>query len=151
MYGFAFIVILMAALMGTATSNARLLIEQHAQATVDFQAGQLPLYGLYVEQYALANVAVTGAVDNDDLTLPAWFVAGGALQNYVAGGSSYVYLIPDSAAQGNAIARVVRSGKNGWRVRCGIATGGWLKNPGAGTPTIPVPAAIPEGAVVMVM
>jgi len=151
MYGFSFIMVLFLALTTTVTTNTRVAAEQYTNATVAFAAGQLPAYGLYVEAYARANPAATGEVDIADITIPTWFLAAPTLRNYVTAGAAYVYVIPQTAAEAASIARLIRSGERGDLVRCGIATAGKLQYPGAGLPTITLPAAIPEGALVMVM
>jgi hypothetical protein len=108
-------------------------------------AGQhLAIYSNYVKRYAAANPTASGSISLAALSLPAWYAASAEESNYVSGGVAYVYRASFDRASGMAMARAV--GFSG----AGVNDSGRLTVPGTGPTTTVLPAAVPNGAVVIV-
>lgn len=151
MYGAAFIFALLLMLSGATLDNVRTAMVQSTRANIAFNADQLPAYGLYVERYAQLNPSITGEVAAASVGFPTWMKPAPYFHNYVAAGRAWVYFTPDATAKAFAISKYIRFTERGQAARVGVVVGGKVKYPAAGLPTLAVPTAIPEGALVIVM
>lgn len=124
-------------------SNVRTFDTQNLAGESAAVSGSMAVYRNYVVNYAIAHPATTGAVADASLGLPAWLTKASGVANYVTGGKGYVYYTnpPPELVQ-----RLMSDSKNS--ILVGINQGGYVTNPLSGVSTIPVPAAIPAGAVV---
>lgn len=123
--------------------NAQTLAAANAQGEVAAISGNMIVYRSYVVSYAVANPAVTGAVADGSLGLPAWYNKNTALSNYVTGGKGYVYY---AVPPGQLAYQLLKDTNNS--IYAGVKQSGFVVNPLGGTSTIAVPAAIPDGSVV---
>lgn len=146
MYGMFFIAALLLASTAFTTRLVQATTAQHEAAVVKVLSEQLAAYGYYVEQFASANPTLVGEMDAAGLGLPAWFKPDSALRHYIDNGAAYVYLVPATPAQGFAMARGLAVPD-----RVGLAIDGALQPAGGGAATVALPAAIPAGALVLVM
>lgn len=114
------------------------------EAEIEAVAGNFMIYRNIVSAYAESNPAMTGAVTDLSLGLPTWYQRQPGMGNYLVGGKSYVFLT--TALPGLVGTLAERSQSMG----VGINSGGWLKSPIAGNTGIPLPAQVPQSAVVIV-
>lgn len=149
MYGAAFLLFLTLLVSGSSATYFRQAGAHHAQAQTAFDADQMPAYGLYVKRYAALNPTVTGSVANSSIAFPTWFAPSSVYRNYVAAGSAWVYIAPTTPARAFDISKYIRFTRLGSRARVGVVVGGKLQYPGEGLPKLVIPAAIPEGALVI--
>lgn len=121
-------------------------IQANADAETQVIAGNMMVYRNAVLAYAEANPGVTGQVSDSNLALPAWFAHVNGVANYVNAGKGYVFY-PNSQ---NGLAYTILKMSNN-SINVGIDQNGYVVSPLplSGPSTIPVPAAIPNGAVVI--
>lgn len=146
MFGMTYVMGLMSLLLLATAAWANALATQAEVTRITMQAGHMAVYSGLIKAYATAHPTVTGTVADTDAGFPAWFHRTAGEQNYVQGGRAYVFLTPETYADGMWMARGVG----------GSAAG--VKNPSTSTLVIPgssvpgesLPAVIPNGAFVIV-
>lgn len=109
-------------------------------------ATNLVVYGTYAMQYARLNPTAQGSVSDALMGVPYWLVHTPYVGIYVANGRGYAYYSgPAIPALPGQVAAQTQMAMN-----TGIVTGGVLVEPQIGaTPSIPIPAVIPNGSVVV--
>lgn len=107
-------------------------------------SGHLAVLSTYAGNFARNNPGFAGTPSDPALGLPSWFQRNTGESVYVTGGRAYVSLAAASLADGLAIARAA-GGRD-----VGVNQGGWLTEPGAGPTATAVPAAVANGAIVVV-
>ncbi|MFD2274682.1 type IV pilus biogenesis protein PilM [Undibacterium arcticum] len=111
-------------------------------------AGNMMLYRNYVVSYSRANQGISGTVADASLNLPTWFNRNSRLMNYMNAGKGYVYYTPTRSDLAYQVAKGL-----GASINAGIKTNGNLISPFSTTNTstpIAVPAAIPDGSIVII-
>jgi len=115
------------------------------QATLDAISRSMLVYRSAAAEYAHANPGFAGAPPEAALNLPAWYSKQSGITAYVASGVSYTYITgPIPAGLPAALTARTES------TTVGVNRAGQLYSPKGGDMAIPVPAPVPEGAVVAV-
>ena len=115
------------------------------QATLDAISRSMLVYRSAAAEYAWANPGFVGVPPEAALNLPAWYNKQGGITAYVASGVSYTYITgPIPAGLPAALTARTES------TTVGVKRSGQLYSPKGGDMAIPVPAPVPEGAVVAV-
>lgn len=107
-------------------------------------SGHIAVLSSYAGTFARNNAGFTGTPSDPALAFPAWFQRNATESVYVTGGRAYVSIAASSLSDGLAIARAA-GGKD-----VGVNQGGWLTEPAAGPTATAIPAAVANGAVVVV-
>lgn len=114
-------------------------------ATVDAISRSMLVYRSAVAEYAWANPGFVGVPPETALNLPAWYSKQSGITAYVASGVSYTYITgPIPAGLPAALTARTES------TTVGVKRSGQLYSPKGGDMAIPIPAPVPEGAVVAV-
>lgn len=110
-------------------------------------ADNMIIYSGYVTKYAVAHPTVQQLnVADAALALPYWFVHTQYVKNYVLNGRGYVYYTGPTIP---ALPGVVTQ-QTQLALTTGVVTNGVIVSPLTGAqPTIPLPAQIPSGSVVI--
>ena len=145
MYGFSLAALAMAVYLAVISFVTAQQVNIIALEQVQIGASHLSIYGSVVSQYAHGNATFTGSVSDATAALPAWFKRAASEGNYVATGTTYVYTTPTDYATGMAMARFLKV------PRAGIKVNGVLVVPGGQASGITIPAAVPNGAVVLML
>lgn len=146
MYGLSLIAGLLTVFIYLFTTNAAMMAEQQAEAEATIYAGNMTAYGSYVARYAYSNPTYSGTVSDTTANLPNWLIRFPEITNVVSTGTAYLYMVPPSEARGFAIAVAMGGG-----LHSGLKVSGRLQEPGAASPSMLLPANIPDGAVVLVL
>jgi len=132
-------------LMGLTTERFRRDVIA-TEAASSITAGQnVNVYGAAVSNWAKANASFTGTVSDSTLVLPSWISHPTYLSNYIVAGTSYIYYIPGSGVSPSRLVSYLSRKGN----KAGINSSGILYNGSTNVDT--VPAAVPNGAVVLVL
>lgn len=115
------------------------------QVTLDAISRSMLVYRSAAAEYARANPAFVGAPPEGALNLPNWYTKQSGITAYVVGGISYTY-VTGSVPAGLPDALTERTEST----TVGVKRSGQLYSSKGGIMTIPVPAPVPEGAVVAV-
>ena len=115
------------------------------QAAVDALSRSMLIYRSAVAEYAWANPGFTGVPSDALLNLPYWYTKQSGIAAYVVGGVSYTY-IAGTVPAGLPSALTERTEST----TVGVKRSGQLFSPKGGNMAMPVPAPVPEGAVVAV-
>lgn len=105
------------------------------------------VYSTYARRYANANPALVGAVNSAAIGFPTWYVPPAQVANYMSGGKAYVYYTGQLKGLPYYL---VSSTQDGFRA--GINVNGVLASPtvpSTATTGLVIPAAVPNGAVVL--
>ena len=135
------LLILFASLFGSNQAHQKQTLQE---AEIDAVAGNLMIYRNVVSAYAEANPTTTGAVADATLGLPTWYQRQPGMGNYLVGGKSYVFYTTILPGLVGTLAERSQS------MSIGINSGGWLRSPIAGNTGIPLPAQVPQSAVVII-
>jgi len=111
------------------------------------QSGISDAVGIYrssVLSYAASNVSTVGVVQDTALALPTWFHKPAYLQNYVFNGQAFVFYSNAIDPIGLQLRSIVS-----YPGESGIAINGKLTDPASGAVYATLPAAIPNGAFVV--
>lgn len=115
------------------------------QATLDAISRSMLVYRSAAAEYAWANPGFVGVPSETALNLPAWYSKQSGITAYVASGVSYTYITgPIPAGLPAALTARTES------TTVGVKRSGQLYSPKGGDMAIPIPAPVPEGAVVAV-
>lgn len=115
------------------------------QATLDAISRSMLVYRSAAAEYAWANPGFVGVPPETALNLPAWYSKQSGITAYVASGVSYTYITgPIPAGLPAALTARTES------TTVGVKRSGQLYSPKGGDMAIPIPAPVPEGAVVAV-
>lgn len=134
---------LLLALITQGQRDAGLQVRERAALAV---GDSIRVYHSVLQTYVQQHPGAAGQIPDDQLQLPAWFRNTYSLQNLVSGGKAYTFYVPRAP---RPPLEALGLGDNGdVSLLFGIARNGALANPHSPTPTIPLPAAIPEGSVV---
>ncbi|MGN3708696.1 type IV pilus biogenesis protein PilM [Achromobacter xylosoxidans] len=137
---------LVAALASTSEQGALdMLQRQEAVAS----GGSLRIYANAVARFAKANPGFSGTATANALDLPTWFSPQLGTSNVVAAGSAYVFVVPSNGVPD--LYRMFPEDEVGLPLLFGVARSGYLSSPSAGAAALPLPAGIPEGAIVYVL
>ncbi len=132
-------------LMGLATESYRQTATETQQA-VSITAGQnINDYGTVVSNWAKSNTGFTGTVSDTTIVLPTWISHPAYISNYIVTGTSYIYYVPNAGFSSSGLVTYLSSKGN----KAGINGSGILYNGANNIGT--VPAAVPNGAVVLVL
>jgi hypothetical protein len=104
----------------------------------------LMIYRNSVAAFAGRNPGAVGVMDNSVLNLPSWYVIPPGASNYLAMGTSYVYYTQALPGLVGELADKTES------INVGTNQGGYLVSPNVGYTAIPLPAQIPQAAVVII-
>ena len=109
-------------------------------------ASNLVIYGTYAINYAMTNPGAQGPVSDAALGVPYWLVRTPFVSTYVSSGRGYAYYAgPPVPALAGQVAQQTQLAMNTGTVSAGV-----LVEPQLGaTPSIPIPAQIPNGSVVV--
>lgn len=122
---------------------------EQSQAEAQTVGRNLAIYRVAVDSYFRANPAALGEVPDSALGLPAWFRKYRGLGNVVEPGRAIVYYAPAPGSR-PALTSLLAPNEGSPSLLMGVARGGWLQSPGQATPTIQLPPAVPEGAIVFI-
>ena len=114
------------------------------QGDVSAISYNLLIYRQALATYAQSNPTMTGNVADSALPLPSWFVHLPGVEGLVAAGLSYTYYPQPPAGLARKLADLTQGS-----VAAGLNIQGRLVNPDTGVTLILLPAAVPEGAVVL--
>lgn len=126
------------------TSNTSSQQQAFLSAQASSVTTNMMVYKSAVTDYATANPTYTGTIADASLTLPAWFTKMTGVTNYISAGTAYVYY---TAATPGLADQLLQATNNS--ITTGIKRSGQLVNPFLYTTSISLPAAIPNGAVVL--
>jgi hypothetical protein len=116
------------------------------------QGESVLIYRNLVHNYAQANPAFTGVVTDSMLTMPSWYTRFPDFQAYAQNGRAYVYFTGEQGhSMGRPALESMVGNKTNMTLLIGIARGGFLQSPHGGDTQVALPAAIPEGATVLVL
>jgi hypothetical protein len=102
-------------------------------------------YGTAVSNWAQSNTSFTGTVSDATLALPSWIWHRSNVSNYVATGTSYIYVTtPQGCNNDNLVSALTAKGIRGGFVKTGQYYKGITAN---GT----VPGSVPNGSVVIIL
>jgi hypothetical protein len=132
-------------LMGLATERYRVDATETQQAASITTGQNVNVYGTAVSNWAKSNKAFTGTVSDTTIVLPTWISHPGSISNYVVTGTSYIYYVPNAGFSSSGLVSYLSSKGN----KAGINGSGILYNGSINVGT--VPAAVPNGAVVLVL
>lgn len=118
--------------------------ESLSHAEIDAVAESLMIYRNSVSLYAKNNPAMVGTVTDLALGMPVWYVKHPGTDNYVVTGSSYVYYTKSLPGLVGALADKTES------LSVGTNYSGVLHSPNSGSAIVPIPAPVPNMAVVIV-
>ena len=124
-------------------------LEQSVQlsdfATLDSLSRNMLVYRSAAAEYAKGNTAFSGVPPDAALNLPAWFSKPTGVVTLITAGQSYTYFYGEApAGLPAALAERTQS------ILIGVNRSGVLVSPSSGQTGVPLPSAIPEGAVVAV-
>lgn len=122
--------------------DARIASQERQDAAITAQ--HMSAYGGFVALYARSHPTATGSIADATAGVPSWFARFPGVTNVVSAGVAYAYLVPSTQAQGFAIARSVPR-----PFVAGVKVAGRLQPPGGPVGQV-LPAAIPDGALVLV-
>ncbi|AZL70093.1 MULTISPECIES: type IV pilus biogenesis protein PilM [Pseudomonas] len=115
------------------------------QATLDAISRSMLVYRSAAAEYAWANPGFVGVPPETALSLPDWYSKQSGITAYVASGVSYTYITgPIPAGLPAALTARTES------TTVGVKRSGHLYSPKGGDMAIPIPAPVPEGAVIAV-
>nr|WP_312477385.1 type IV pilus biogenesis protein PilM [Achromobacter ruhlandii] len=137
---------LVAALASTSEQGTLDLLQQQEAVA---SGGSLRIYASAVARFAKANPAFSGTAPASALDLPTWFSPQPGTNNLVAAGSAYVFFVPTNGVAD--LYRMFPEDVVGLPLLFGVARSGYLTSPSAGAAALPLPAGIPEGAIVYVL
>jgi len=141
------VVLFLVALIGVTAATQSEESTQQAQVTMtESVVGSMKVYRNAVTAFAKSNPTFNGEATIAQLNLPSWFTPMAGVRNYVSGGKGYVYYNAPEQDAGQAY-RLLKETDNSALV--GVNRSGSLSNPLAGSTSITLPAAIPDGAVVI--
>jgi hypothetical protein len=140
--------ILSVGVMTNSMYNTQQRVEQQ-QAEGANVGRNLAIYGNAVGSFARAYPSFTGPISDSSLGLPQWFRKHQGIGNIVALGQGYVFYTPPAGSR-PALGSFLTPSEGPPSLLMGIARGGWLQPPGQATPTVQLPAGIPEGAIVFI-
>lgn len=100
------------------------------------------IYRNAVATYVDANPTYTGTVPDNSLALPSWFRKMHGVENYVSGGTGYIFS-NDRPELAFLIAKKTES------ITVGIKKNGVLVHPSEGSTGIALPSSIPNDSVVI--
>lgn len=135
------ILIVFSAMFGSDQANQNRILQE---AEVDAVAGNLMVYRNIVTAYAEANPTAIGTIEDITLGLPTWYQRQPGMSNFLAGGKSYVFYTGSLPGLISNLAGRIES------MSVGTNSGGVLTSPKAGNTGIPLPAQVPQSAVVIV-
>lgn len=118
-----------------------------AQTEVASIGDSMKIYANYATQYAVANPTYTGTPAVAALNLPTWYNAPPKVATYIQTGKAYTYYNGTYAA---LPAYLVNSLQNGYAA--GINGNGVLQSPvlpSSATASYIIPAAVPNGSIVL--
>jgi len=104
----------------------------------------LMIYRNSVAAFAENNPSAVGVMDDSVLNLPSWYVIPPGASHYLATGTSYVYYTQALPGLIGELAVKTES------INVGTNQGGYLVSPNVGYTAIPLPAQIPQAAVVII-
>jgi len=144
---FMFTVLLMLMLGVTGTFLSRGDTTHSVSQAQQFATNAMAM-GNYASHYAAANQAAVGSVTAATIGAPAWYTGYQGLLTYVNLGNAYLYVAPG----GTTSPQISLNSVAGPGVLAGIQTNGSLiDGTGRALPTaVPIPAAIPNGSMVLV-
>lgn len=123
--------------------------EQAVTAVADFSATSLLAYRQAVIDYHNANPGFSGTVGDASLTFPWGYNRDPRWSNIASGGTLYVYeLVPHSANTSLMLDRLYR--KTGSSFMVGRKVAGVLVSANGYSTGISVPAAVPNGALLII-
>lgn len=131
-------------LMSMTTTSIDLAINRMNKAGDTITLEQMAVYQRWVETYAQPRPSTSGTIADSTLGVPAWFARTPGINNYIAGGTGYVWFNPGTQALASRTASRAQGG-----VIAGVKIAGRLAVPGSSTLGPVLPAAIPEGATVV--
>ncbi|WP_053764625.1 type IV pilus biogenesis protein PilM [Leptospirillum ferriphilum] len=147
---FSLIAILAGGISWQETHNAS-LPSYSAPAVISRKGSQIStLFELYreaVNNYASANLSYSGTVSTGALSLPPGTIIPPNFSNTISGGTAWSWVSPGSGVS-PAVLLSSLSGKSRESLLVGLNQKGTLYSPVTGPTGIPVPGAVPNGALV---
>lgn len=118
------------------------------QNQANAMAGNVLNYAQRVTAFAASNPTYTGTAPDGSLALPTWLNKWPGTTNYINNGVPYTFMPGPQPGMSSSISRISQG-----KIHVGIKSGATIVLP-IGAPTFslvqPLPAAIPDGAVVIV-
>lgn len=126
------------------TTNTRNQHEAYLSAQASTIATNMLVYKSAATAYATANPTYTGSIADTSLSLPTWFAKTQGINNYIEGGTAYIYYTSATPGLADQLLQVTNNS-----ITTGFKRGGHLVNPFVYTTSISLPATIPDNAVVL--
>jgi hypothetical protein len=127
------------------SENQYRILSNDTVSAVSAVSGNIMVYRNAVSKYAKSYPDITGAAPDTLLMLPTWFRKINGVSNYVVGGKAYIYYDANQYHPELAYRLLKNTGNS---ALVGINRGGLLYSPVGGIGSIPIPSAVPDGAIV---
>ena len=133
-------------LLSTMTYSVNSTVTRMNQADDTIRIEQMIAYQSLVDAYAKTHPTTSGTVSDGSLAIPGWLVRPVGVTNTITGARGYAWFTPDGVGIGM---RIAERAQGQGSARAGVKINGRLQQPGATTAGAVLPAAIPDGAVVV--
>jgi hypothetical protein len=115
------------------------------EARLDVLSGSMITYRNAVQDFIISNPAVSGAVSNSQLPLPAWFKPDYRLRAYADNGRGMVYLVEPVPGLPSSLYKAYRS------IYVGSSNNNQFQSVGPSGFASSLPGIIPDGVAVMII